>query len=186
MILARLFQFTADLETQLATERAKIAGLEAGALRDRQELDRLEQGHVYLTELREELSTEQCLRAAAEAVRDDHLAQIERLTEQVAGLNDRLCLRSNTVPLSEPLKNPHVTEAGKEPGDLKEMLDRTVRRSGPVAAARQAAEEEDELRQLDELERRRRLGARAGITRAPLVDDDETSDVMQHSANASA
>src|SRR6266567_6607924 len=119
MNLARLFPYTLKLERRCL------------ALVDRLKREREEH--------RRELAHETGLRMAAEALAEAKESELQRLhewntklSEQNFGLTDRICLQNRVQPTSEPLKQPKSSDET----EVGELLDRTVRRSGPVAAAR--------------------------------------------------
>lgn len=113
--------------------------------RHREELDRLNKSRQQDRD-----GFEQSLRLVTDhyrnALQDQHTrlhaeleraqAEIERLRAHELALIDRVCLVQRTVPVSEPLREELKTPAA----DPQELIDRSVRRSGPVATARQEAE----------------------------------------------
>lgn len=127
MNLARKFSYTKDLEKQadsLLEELRKIA--------------------QELFDEQRKLASEQALRLTAEAVRDDRLRELgdvrlenKELRKQNAELIDRVAIKLQMVPPTEPLKSEPLTP--QETAARSEKVD-SIRRTGPVAKSRQEAE----------------------------------------------
>lgn len=119
----------------ILTRKRHQAELDAEHKARQQDRDGFEQSLRLVSEHYRVALQDQQTRLHAELERAH--AEIERLRAHELALLDRLCLVQRTLPVSEPLR-----EAPKANGsaDVQDLIDRSVRRSGPVATARQEAE----------------------------------------------
>jgi len=128
--IARLFSHTRQIEEELDHLVELHSNTEE---RRHAEFDALRQDIVRVSE-----------RAAAAESRVGLLqAEIERLerwndklSDQNFALTDRLCLKAGTVPTSEPLSAPKLSD---EELDSRSARIDSVRRTGPVAKLRERA-----------------------------------------------
>lgn len=142
MNVARLFSYTRQLESQIRHEREErdfeVCALKAAGERDSRAFEKT------LTELK----------ASHVGERTALYEEIRSLRENNLGLLERVVIKLQMVPVSEPLKTEPLTEEQK--AARSERVD-SIRRTGPVAKSRQEAEaayferneREEELRRKD-------------------------------------
>lgn len=141
MNLARAFSYTRLVETQLAELAEEHASCEENA--------------------QEAFDVE--LAARIRDISDRYEAELERARADTASLRnengqllDRLLLALRSVPVNEPLRNEKPATAERA-NSIPDLLNQTKQRSGPVAAARQDAEDAAMKVRENEADQRRRV-----------------------------
>jgi hypothetical protein len=114
--IARLFTYTTELEKALNANDLTFTQL-----------------HEQLYETRARVAGESYLKATIR----DLQTEVKSLRQQNLDLLDRVALKLQMVPVSEPLKSEPLTE--DQTAERSKRID-SVRRTGPVASTRQAAE----------------------------------------------
>jgi hypothetical protein len=175
MNLARFFNYTRALETAVRASR------KAQETSDALLVAKTAQWHATDSELTRETAR----RESAEAMREHFKGEVERLQGQlsvrnqtIVDLTDRICLKNHTVPVSEPLRSESPFP---DPQNLGELLDQSVRLSGPVSSGRRNAEAQLMKRQAEEEAQRMRAsvpvaGAAAAVKAVSL---EELNDLAQ-------
>ena len=154
MKLARLFSYTQELEAELSRQEKFFEELSDRF--DELEARRVSDG-TTIAVLRGKLEAAETNIEILRDQKDEYRFEARNLREQNAALLDRVALKLDVIPPSEPTKREPLSE--EQQNERRETVD-SIRRSGPVAKARQQAEAAYQA-ELDHVEALRRKDAKA-------------------------